>query len=1559
MKKDSFLPLIRGMGIILMFLMSLQLKAQTPNTAVLTWDLQVGCIRYDDETKEIPGNGEAPPQTQVNLMEGMMDGNCPRFCEGSTVTYTLQGSTIASVQWQATGGTVLASSTNSNGMVQWGSSGNGSLTITITFTDNTVKTYTVCIEKILSPHAEFQIDGPDPYQHVFCANNPISFKNISHDNGGSSIVNYLWDFGDGNFSNTFEPAHTYVNSGGYVVRLTVTNSCNCSNTYEYDIDVRDAKPIEITCLNVTCEGNMETYHANDNCGGDWEVVGGTIVGGGSGSPSVSVVWDQVDPADGFGYLSYRSHCNCPHWNTVKIPVIMRHAQIQGPTIICQGKQAKYSLPQWPTTDFEWMIDGDPNHPMIIYTDQRNEIMVDGMAPGVHFIDVEYRNTLIECEGRVERFMFEVVENVSIIAPDEKTTCTGAIYDFDSSNGQPVFWEIRVGGTVVHTDNAPNTSYTFNTGGTYVVTATYNGCTSEPVIIEVIPTPVIPVGITGPDKVCLDVPYIYSIGDDDPGAIFVWSVDPPTSGTVIGTNAGNEVAIAFNAATAKVTVVKKYIKNGVICTSAPVEHNVSEVVVNPTITNNSGLGVFCPSDKYTFTANLNGVEVDHLEWEIVGIQSPGVYTTNFGSIISGMNSLTVEVGLNEISNNVSNGELRLKVTKCGITVTKTVPIQLVLQPTLTVGTIDPICPGSLVELNLSSSAGGGSVNLDFGNGNSSGPHPFTNGVPISVTNYFTNSGSSNITQTLTIELVGVCKYNPKISQAVTVYPETTIEISPKRKYVICPSAGYTPITLTANLYSGIGSPAQSYQWMKDGNPVPINGNGSSYTINPTNQPVTPFGTYYLVVVNSFGCTVTSDTIKVENGCGTGIPGGCSAPAVNLTGSWSSCNEISADITYGGTPLSITWQGSEDLTLDSGQGTANAVFTTDVPGVHIVTAIVDYGNCLVVEDIEITKYYEADLKTKVICNPNGTFNVELFNHSKLYGITQNDITFTYTGPNIVAPGTGQSALATGLSAGTHTFTLTLTSPGKKTCTATATVVLETAPTVTFSIPQATYCAEEPIPLTLPNPMVQGYRYEWHFNGTHYKASDDTTMVQFSEGGQQHITLKVITPNDCAYETALPGVGVFINKAEFFGGITPPGLDFCEGSTVTPLQFQADPFTLSPTNAIWMRDDEPVHTGLTFTPTESGSYWPILLDADDCKFYGMVNNPVIVTVRKPPFASINGNTSVCYGGSTTLAGIYTDAAVEHRWTLNGNALSGTLGSWVTGVTNLTLTLSGLTPGNHNYAFETRHPNDLNCVNSFTAVVVFHPQLTPPSISVGLTNCQPYTLQLSASGPVAGTYVWSNGMTGQSIEVTHGGAYSVTYTAPTGCSVTAQVQAPHNPERTLWIVPQGCYRICASTGAYLLAPFGMYEQYEWYVNGGITQAGNNSFVPNQMVNQSGEYQLAIGQFGCMFYSNKPYIDLDYGCRPGAKPSQVKEAATPAQLTVSPNPATEIAVAGFNVGTQYQNATGIAVYDVTGVQRLQQKVSGKQGEVQLNISHLAPGTYMVNLQADGVNIAQQKLIKK
>ena len=114
---------------------------------------------------------------------------------------------------------------------------------------------------------------------------------------------------------------------------------------------------------------------------------------------------------------------------------------------------------------------------------------------------------------------------------------------------------------------------------------------------------------------------------------------------------------------------------------------------------------------------------------------------------------------------------------------------------------------------------------------------------------------------------------------------------------------------------------------------------------------------------------------------------------------------------------------------------------------------------------------------------------------------------------------------------------------------------------------------------------------------------------------------------------------------------------------------------------------------------------------------------------------------------------------------------------------------------------------------------------------------------------------MTGKVIEVTHGGAYSVTYTETTGCSATGFFQAPHNPEQALWVVPTGCYTVC---DAYLIGPLGMYENYKWEVNTMVAQAGSNTFIPNQPVTTGGSYQLFINQDGCLYGSNMPEIHFD-----------------------------------------------------------------------------------------------------
>ena len=675
----------------------------------------------------------------------------------------------------------------------------------------------------------------------------------------------------------------------------------------------------------------------------------------------------------------------------------------------------------------------------------------------------------------------------------------------------------------------------------------------------------------------------------------------------------------------------------------------------------------------------------------------------------------------------------------------------------------------------------------------------------------------------------------------------------------------------------------------------------------------------------------------------------------------CNTFEATLTGltpGATPH---WQGSDYISTSAG-ATSTAIYTASELGFHWIRVYVNHGSCTTYREERVTNYYEAGLKAKVSCNGDGEYTVILENNSRVHDPAGITVNYEYLeGSNSLGSSPGSITLPPVLP-GTYNYTIKVSSPDLPgvVCTKTITLELPNEPNVDFIVPTSLseYCSDEPVLLKIPNFNPEN-RYEWVFDGTSFKTDQEETLINLSPGIHD-VQLRATGPYGCTYETDIP-IQIQINKADFNGNITPLGLDFCEGSTVTPLSFTpANPLDPMPSDIIWMNDDQEVATGATFTPTQSGSYWAVLIDPNNgCKYYDLAQFPVMVTVRKPPFASINGNTSVCFGGSTTLTGIYTDPNVEHRWTLNGNPLPNPMGAWTTGPNDLTLTLSGLTPGSYTYAFETRDPNDTSCVNSFEAEVVFHPQLAPINIGFIVTGCQPYTIELTASGPVAGTYVWSNGMTGQNIEVNHGGAYSVTYTAPTGCSVTGYVQAPHNPERTLWIVPQGCYHICASAYSYLLAPLGVYEHYEWFVNGWQTQTGNNTYVPNIMVNQSGGYQLAIGQFGCIFYSHTPHIDLDYSCRQGAKSSQVKEHTVPATLTVSPNPTTETAVASYNMGTQYPNATAITVHDVTGVQHLKQNLNDSKGEVMLNVSYLSPGTYLVNLHVGGTVVAQQKLIKK
>jgi len=56
---------------------------------------------------------------------------------------------------------------------------------------------------------------------------------------GSNIISYYWDFGDGNFSSSQNPSHTYAssNAGPHIVTLVVMNIYGCTDTVSSMIEI--------------------------------------------------------------------------------------------------------------------------------------------------------------------------------------------------------------------------------------------------------------------------------------------------------------------------------------------------------------------------------------------------------------------------------------------------------------------------------------------------------------------------------------------------------------------------------------------------------------------------------------------------------------------------------------------------------------------------------------------------------------------------------------------------------------------------------------------------------------------------------------------------------------------------------------------------------------------------------------------------------------------------------------------------------------------------------------------------------------------------------------------------------------------------------------------------------------------------------------------------------------------------------------------------------------------------------------------------------------------------
>ena len=139
-------------------------EAQTTQALSIAWDKEVGCQVYEeDKEKRI-------------TVENIGDSECIRFCEYSSVTYTLSNLPVgATTTWNAVGGTI-SSSSSSTCIVNWTTVGAGSLSFTLT-SGSSIINKTLCIEKVAKPKALFELVPFGQTQSVSaCVNQLINFN---------------------------------------------------------------------------------------------------------------------------------------------------------------------------------------------------------------------------------------------------------------------------------------------------------------------------------------------------------------------------------------------------------------------------------------------------------------------------------------------------------------------------------------------------------------------------------------------------------------------------------------------------------------------------------------------------------------------------------------------------------------------------------------------------------------------------------------------------------------------------------------------------------------------------------------------------------------------------------------------------------------------------------------------------------------------------------------------------------------------------------------------------------------------------------------------------------------------------------------------------------------------------------------------------------------------------------------------------------------------------------------------------------------------------------------
>lgn len=1329
---------------------------------------------------------------------------CAYACENASATYFVSYNPTFTYTWSVTGGTYAAGANPAEIIVAWGSSGNGSISLTVTNANNQTTVYDFCVEILDGPLAAFQASTDS-----LCLNAPVSFINNSV--GGSS---FFWDFGDGNTSGMFQPTHQYANPGLYTVTLIVTKNnfdpsgaplCCCADTAMLDVFIDSLPGPEIFCVSTLCAGDSSKYWTNaTNCGAyTWTVLDENnlpITFTGQGNDTICVQWGNGP----VGAVSLSvSNCDSAYCNqpvSVQIPIISPTVAINGLTTVCENGTATYTVPKWMSVYYNWQITGGT----LLSGQGTNTITVQwGAAPGPGVINLNYSSPFLgglpghdpetDCKGSAN-LSVNIKTEFDVTGPVPGIVCENSTSVFTATAIPSAAYTWTISPAVSFTGQGTNSiSVQWNAGpGTFVVTATPNNpadyCNSVvKKVISVVKTPK-PLGINGPAEICPGGSSTYFAQGSQPGVGFVWTV---TGGTPASFS-GNPLVVNWNSSGPYKVVLQQSSLSAPFCLSDTIQLIPSAKIIN------GPLAITGPN------ACTNGVQ----NYAIGPAQHPDavinwtITPATAGSVISGQGSASVQVQWNNTPGPVT---LQATVQLCNSSQNVSRPLTLSAATPPTITQTGILCPG--VAATLSGPPGYSAYAWSSG--------PTTQSISIN------SAGNYVLTATNAAGCTAVATYQ------ANALPGPVASISTPNPTALCIN---TPATVVMTALTG---PGYTYAWQLNGSPLisPPPSNLSTYT--HTNTLAVGVFNYSVIVTDANGCTSQSNTIQItQSNCGGGGGSNCTPRPHTLFFSFSqqnpNCNIFNFNALASSNVTLIGWNFGDPFSNVNSGTLTNAVHTYSKAGCYSVTLTATVPSfsppnsiCTVTSTNSVCVPLAADFSSSVNCLTASFTNLSTF----LPGQGPVSWAWSFGDSNTSSL---QNPTHTYAAAGSYNVTLTVTNAAGCQATITKTVVIAGLPTPAISVNPSPACVGQPVAFTATGSNIISWL--WNFGNGITNGAQNPSHTYLT-ANTYTVTLAVVDNKGCQNTVT---TSLVVNPSPASGVITAsPGLTSCSGNPVT--------LTAPPGYSSYLWSTSATTQSITVNAT--GTYSVIVTNAQGCT---RALDTASVTILPLPTASVSGPKFICDAGCVTLQAPL-GQGYTYQW------LNNTL-TPIAGEINPTLSVcdNNLLPS---YSVIVTDANGCSATSApYSVSIAVSPFFT---VSVLPDSCEgtPATLSVNPVQPNV-VYSWSNGGTGPSITVIQAGTYTAVGTDTlTGCQHAAS--AVIHPLPDLCLVPAGCYESCNPDT--ICGPDNL-AAYQWNLNGVPIPGATNQCL---IVTQSGTYTLTgTTAFGCSLTSDSLELMLkNCGC--------------------------------------------------------------------------------------------------